>query len=40
MEFDEYDIGGSLNSLAAGWGGDSNGWNNITFDFLFTQVKM
>ena len=29
---DEYDIGGSLNSLAAGWGGDSNGWNNITFD--------
>ena len=29
---DEYDTGGSLNELAAGWGGDSNGWNNVTFD--------
>ena len=29
---DDYDTGGPLNDLAAGWGGDSNGWNNITFD--------
>ena len=28
----EYDTGGSLNHLAAGWGGDSGGWNNISFD--------
>ena len=28
----EYDTGGSLNHLAAGWGGNSNGWNNISFD--------
>ena len=28
----EYDTGGSLNHLAAGWGGNSGGWNNVTFD--------
>ena len=28
----EYDTNGSLNHLAAGWGGDSGGWNNISFD--------
>ena len=28
----EYDTGGSLNHLAAGWGNDSNGWNNISFN--------
>jgi len=27
----EYDTGGSLNNLAAGWGGDSGGWNNVSF---------
>ena len=28
----EYDTGGSLNNLAAGWGGDSGGWNNVSFN--------
>ncbi len=28
----EYDTGGSLNNVAAGWGGDSNGWNNHSFN--------
>ena len=28
----DYDTGGPLNNLAAGWGGDSGGWNNVSFN--------
>jgi len=28
----EYDVGGSLNHLAKGWGGDSNGWQDFNAD--------